>query len=194
MLIGYARVSTRNQNLDLQRDALKKAGCRRIFTDTASRSKAERPGLADALSHAREGDTLIVWQLDRLSRSLKELIATVTELEQRGVGFRSVQEAMDTTTAGGKLIFHVFGSLAEFERAVIRERTRAGLHAARIRGHQGGRPRKLKGKQLALAASLMNDAKNNPGDLARTFGVSRTTLYRYWKEARGSNATGTDTP
>src|SRR6476661_2635842 len=127
MLIGYARVSTTDQTLALQQDALADAGCEKIFTDTASGSLAERPGLAEALNFARSGDTLVVWRLDRLGRSLRHLIDTVTTLEQRGVGFKSLTEAIDTTSSGGKLVFHIFGALAEFERDLIRERTQAGL-------------------------------------------------------------------
>src|SRR5215210_8607800 len=127
MLIGYARVSTEDQNLDLQRDALQKAECEQIYTDRVSGTKAERKGLADALSHLRSGDTLVVWRLDRLGRSLRHLIDTVTTLAERGIGFKSLTESIDTTTSGGKLVFNIFASLAEFEREIIRERTRAGL-------------------------------------------------------------------
>jgi DNA invertase Pin-like site-specific DNA recombinase len=134
MLIGYARVSTHEQNLDLQEDALKAAGCTKVYTDKTSGTKAERPGLERALADVRPGDSLVVWKLDRLGRSLKHLIETVTDLSNRGVGFRSLQEAIDTTTSGGKLIFHVFGALAEFERDIIRERTRASLAGRRMVG------------------------------------------------------------
>src|SRR3954470_19191286 len=143
MLIGYARVSTTDQTLALQQDALTAAGCDQLFTDTASGSLTDRPGLTEALSHLRTGDTLVVWRLDRLGRSLPHLIETVSALSARGVGFRSLQEQIDTTTSGGKLVFHVFGALAEFERDVIRERTNAGLQAARARGVPFGRPRRL---------------------------------------------------
>src|SRR4051812_16404669 len=138
MLIGYARVSTNEQNLDLQRDALQKAGCAQIYTDNISGTKAHRPGLETALSHLRAGDTLVVWRLDRLGRSLRHLIDTVTKLQDKGIGFKSITEAIDTTTSGGKLVFHLFGALAEFEREIIRERTNAGLTAARQRGRKGG--------------------------------------------------------
>jgi DNA invertase Pin-like site-specific DNA recombinase len=134
MLIGYARVSTLDQHLHLQEDALKKAGCERIFTDTASGAKSERPGLSQVLDALRSGDTLVVWKLDRLGRSLKHLVETVQALSEKEVGFRSLQESIDTTTSGGKLIFHIFAALAEFERDIIRERTNAGLAAARARG------------------------------------------------------------
>ena len=138
MLIGYARVSTADQTLALQQDALTKAGCDQIFTDTASGAISERTGLEQALSHLRPGDTLVVWRLDRLGRSLRHLIDTITGLEARGIGFRSITEAIDTTTSGGKLIFHIFGALAEFERDIIRERTQAGLSAARARADAAG--------------------------------------------------------
>src|SRR5437867_1277944 len=143
MLIGYARVSTNEQNLDLQRDALRKAGVRskNIFTDKITGTKAERPGLAEALSHLREGDTLVVWRLDRLGRSLKHLIETVTALHAQGVAFQSITENIDTSNPTGKLVFHIFGALAEFERSIIRERTIAGVSAARARGRKGGRPK-----------------------------------------------------
>lgn len=137
MNIGYARVSTLDQTLALQRDALAKAECNRVFTDTMSGTSSERPGLAEALDYVRAGDVLVVWKLDRLGRSLKYLIETINQLNERGIGFRSLTEQIDTTTPGGKLIFHLFGSLAEFERDLIRERTQAGLAAARARGRQG---------------------------------------------------------
>jgi DNA invertase Pin-like site-specific DNA recombinase len=154
MLIGYARVSTQEQTLNLQQDALQKAGCTRIFTDTASGAKAERKGLETALNYVRKGDTLVVWRLDRLGRSLPHLIATMTMLEERGIGFKSLTENIDTTTSGGKLIFHIFGALAEFERNLIRERTNAGLMAARARGKRGGRPKALTGRQRSIALDL----------------------------------------
>src|SRR5689334_1771038 len=166
MLIGYARVSTQEQTLDLQQDALQKIGCTKIFNDTASGAKAERKGLEEALAYVREGDTLVVWRLDRLGRSLKHLIDTITILNNRNIGFKSITENIDTTTSGGKLIFHIFGALAEFERDIIRERTNAGLQAARARGRLGGRP-KVKTldtpKKVALAQSLYDD-KNNTID------------------------------
>src|SRR5215208_2915808 len=140
MNIGYARVSTHDQTLDLQKDVLEKAGCEKIFTDQVSGTKAERKGLTEALSHLREGDTLVVWRLDRLGRSLRHLIDTITALQERGVGFKSLTENIDTTTSGGRLVFNIFGSLAEFEREIIKERTQAGLEAARSRGRTGGRP------------------------------------------------------
>lgn len=179
MLIGYARVSTTDQTLDLQKDALEKAGCSRIFTDTASGAKAERTGLDEALSHLREGDTLVVWRLDRLGRSLRHLIETITKLANRGIGFKSITEAIDTTTSGGKLIFHIFGALAEFERDIIRERTQAGLTAARARGRNGGRPKALTPKKAQQLLTLYNDKTNTIDEICRTLNISRATLYRY---------------
>jgi DNA invertase Pin-like site-specific DNA recombinase len=179
MLIGYARVSTQEQTLNLQRDALQKAGCSKIFTDTASGAKTERKGLEEALTYVRKGDTLVVWRLDRLGRSLPHLITTMTALENRGIGFKSLTENIDTTTSGGKLIFHIFGALAEFERNLIRERTNAGLSAARARGRIGGRPKALTGRQLNIAQALYDDPKNPIADICRTFKISKVTLYRY---------------
>jgi DNA invertase Pin-like site-specific DNA recombinase len=181
MLIGYARVSTTDQTLDLQKDALEKAGCERIFTDTASGAKAERIGLDEALSHLREGDTLVVWRLDRLGRSLNHLIETITKLNNRGIGFKSITESIDTTTSGGKLIFHIFGALAEFERDIIRERTQAGLTAARARGRRGGRPKSLTPKKAQIAEALYKDKNNTIDEICRTLNVSRATFYRYIK-------------
>jgi DNA invertase Pin-like site-specific DNA recombinase len=186
MLVGYARVSTTEQHLDLQRDALSQAGCGRVFTDTASGAAAERPGLAQALNYLRAGDVLAVWKLDRLGRSLKDLIDIVTTLEHRGIGFKSLQESMDTTTPGGKLIFHVFAALAEFERGVIRERTQAGLTAARARGRHGGRRYKLSQKGKELAVTMLADPKNRIDEICATVGISRATLYRYAKAAKGA--------
>src|SRR3954453_12605923 len=179
MLIGYARVSTNDQTLALQQDALTAAGCDPLFTDTVSGSVTERPGLTQALSHLRAGDTLVVWRLDRLGRSLRHLIDTVGALSARGIGFRSLQEQIDTTTSGGKLVFHVFGALAEFERDLIRERTQAGLTAARARGRVGGRPRRLSPKQVGHLRALAADKDNKVSEICQTFGISRKTFYRY---------------
>ncbi len=184
MLVGYARVSTSDQTLNLQKDALEKIGCSKIFTDTASGTKAERIGLAEALSYVREGDTLVVWRLDRLGRSLKHLIETITKLSSRKIGFKSVTENIDTTTSGGKLIFHIFGALAEFERDIIRERTNAGLQAARARGRLGGRPKAKTldtPKKVALAQSLYDNKNNTILEICKTLNISRATLYRYIK-------------
>src|SRR3954468_1305082 len=179
MLIGYARVSTLDQNLALQQDALSAAGCEHIYSDTVSGSVTDRPGLSLALSHLRTGDTLVVWRLDRLGRSLPHLIETVRNLQERGVGFRPLQEQIDTTTSGGKLVFHVFGALAEFERDLIRERTHAGLQAARARGRLFGRPKILSPQQVKQLQSVAKDERNTVGEICQTLGISRATFYRY---------------
>ncbi len=176
--IGYARVSTLDQNMALQRDALAKANCDRVFEDTASGAKADRPGLAEALSHLRKGDTLVVWKLDRLGRSLKNLIEVTQDLEKKGIGLRSLQEQIDTTTPGGKLVFHVFGALAEFERDLVRERTNAGLVAARARGRVGGRKPVLTGKKAETALALYRSRTMPVAEICKTLGVGRTSLYR----------------
>ena len=178
MKIGYARISTHEQKLNLQIDALEKAGCEKIFNDTASGAKDNRIGLLEAVEFCRAGDSLVVWKLDRLGRSLKHLIETINRLHQKKVGFVSLQENIDTTTSGGKLIFHVFGALAEFEREIIRERTRAGLSSARSRGRLGGRPKALTARQIAMAKKLLADPHNRVGDICEQFKVSRSTLYR----------------
>ena len=189
MLIGYARVSTHEQTLDLQLDALKQLGCAedRIYTDKISSAKADRPGLKQALDQLRVGDTLVVWRLDRLGRSLQELISLVNTIHAKGAGFKSLQENMDTTTSGGKLVFHFFGALAEFERDVIRERTRAGLQAARARGRKGGRPKlgsdSAKLKKIEMAKALYADSNHSIEDICRTLHISRATLFRYVKAA-----------
>ena len=179
MHIGYARVSTEDQHLHLQIDALKKAGCEKIFTDEMSGAKSERPGLREALSFVRQGDTLVVWRLDRLGRSLKDLIDRVEELKGRQVQFRSLNENIDTSSSGGKFMFHIFSALAEFERDLIRERTMAGLMAARARGRLGGRPKIMPTEKIKMAASLMKDPSLSVKDICRNLGISRTTLYRY---------------
>lgn len=175
MIIGYARVSTIEQSLDLQVDALKKAGCGKVYEDVASGAQASRPGLAEAMQYLRAGDTLVVWRLDRVGRSLSHLIESIRDLSERGIGFWSLQERIDTTTSGGKLIFHVFGALAEFERDIIRDRTHAGLAAAR----QRRRPRALDSKKLALVRSLYADPGNKPREICEALKISRATLYRY---------------
>jgi DNA invertase Pin-like site-specific DNA recombinase len=182
MLIGYARVSTQDQTLNLQKDALEKIGCTKIFTDTASGATVERKGLEEALSLLREGDTLVVWRLDRLGRTLKHLIETVTDLNSRKIGFKSITENIDTTTSGGKLIFHIFGALAEFERDIIRERTLAGLQAARARGRIGGRRKALYPKKASMAQALYSDKTNAIADICKTLNISRATLYRYIRQ------------
>jgi DNA invertase Pin-like site-specific DNA recombinase len=183
MEIGYARVSTGEQILDLQVDALTQAGCGKVYHETASGAKADRPVLADVLGYLRPGDTLVVWRLDRLGRSLQHLIETVAQLAAREIGFKSLTEQIDTTTSGGKLVFHVFGALAEFERDLIRERTHAGLAAARARGRVGGRPKKLaEAKQVALARALYEGGQTDIATICRTLGISRATLYRALKD------------
>ena len=186
MLIGYARVSTQDQHLDLQTDALEKAGCIKVFTDIASGAKTERNGLKEALAYLREGDILTVWKLDRLGRSLKHLIEVVNSLSEVNIGFQSLQEKIDTTTSGGKLIFHIFASLAEFERDLIRERTNAGLKAARTRGRMGGRPKAMDAKKIFMAKSLANDSNVSIKNICETLNVSRATLYRYLKKSNES--------
>jgi len=186
MLIGYARVSTSEQNLDLQLDALKKAGCEKIYEDVASGSKTERKGLNNILSYVRTGDTLVVWKLDRLGRSLRHLITVVNRMNESGVFFMSLQENIDTTTPGGKMIFHVFGALAEFERDIIRERTLAGLAAARARGRKGGRPKKITKEMLASAGELLADNKRSVREVAKILHISPTSVYRYLREKPAS--------
>ena len=184
MLIGYARVSTVDQNLALQRDALTEAGCTKIFTEHMSGAVTERPALHDALEFARSGDTLIVWKLDRLARSMKQLIETVETLRLRGIGFRSQTEALDTTTAQGRLVFHMFGALAEFERSLIRERTQAGLAAARRAGRTGGRPPKLTDDDIEAAkAMLANSRHRRHPDRASPRRVSSYALSLYPRRA-----------
>jgi DNA invertase Pin-like site-specific DNA recombinase len=168
----------------LQKDALEKIGCTKIYSDVVSGSKAERKGLQEALEYVREGDTLVIWRLDRLGRSLKHLIEIITKLNNRKVGFQSITENIDTTTSGGKLVFHIFGALAEFERDIIKDRTKAGLSAARARGRLGGRPKAKMldtPKKVALAQSLYENRNNTIDEICKTLNVSRATLYRYIK-------------
>lgn len=186
MLVGYARVSTHDQDPALQLDALEKAGCERVFTETASGAQRDRPELKAALDYMRPGDTLVVWRLDRLARSMKQLIETVEGLENREVGFRSITESIDTTTSGGKLVFHIFGALAEFERTIIQERTRAGLAAARARGRTGGRPPVLDEKDKAAAIALLRDPEIPVKEVARRLGISLAALYHHFPGGRGA--------
>jgi DNA invertase Pin-like site-specific DNA recombinase len=179
MRIGYARVSTDDQTLDLQRDALERAKCRRIYEEHASGKNTTRPELEEAcLKSLRAGDTLVVWRLDRLGRSLGNLIQLTNELQSRRIDLESLTEKLDTGSPTGKLVFHVFAALAEFERNLIRERTLAGLKAARARGRQGGRPRKLQPKELKTIRALLKTAEVSVQEIAARFGVSRSTLYR----------------
>ena len=169
-LLGYARVSTNDQQPHLQVDALERAGCYRVFTETASGARTDRPTLAQVLDQLRPGDTLVVWKLDRLGRSLRHLVDTVTGLADRGIGFRSLQEAIDTTTPGGKLVFHVFAALAEFERDLIRERTSAGLAAARARGRHGGRPPVMTAHKLQVAQEMYRSGQYTVTAIAEAAG------------------------
>ena len=177
-LLGYARVSTSEQNPDLQVDELTAAGCWKVWVEHASGSLAKRPKLDEVLEQLRPGDTLVVWRLDRLGRSLRHLIDVVTTLDERGVGFRSLRESIDTTTAGGRLVFHLFGSLAQFEREIIRDRTMAGLTAARARGRVGGRPSKLSVEQRAQARKMYDEQDLTVEQIGKVLGVSRTSIYR----------------
>ncbi len=177
-LLGYARVSTTEQNPDLQVDELTAAGCWRVWTDHASGVLDRRPQLDAVLEQLRPGDTLVVWRLDRLGRSLRHLIAMVSELDERGVGFRSLRESIDTTTAGGRLVFHLFGALAQFEREIIRDRTMAGLTAARARGRVGGRPSKLSAEQRRQARKMYDERELTVEQIGKVLGVSRTSIYR----------------
>lgn len=181
MKIGYARISTDDQRLNLQRDALHAAGCERVFTDTASGARADRKGLSDALDFARAGDVLVVWRLDRLGRSLKELVTLVEQLKAAGVGLESLMEKIDTTTASGELIFHVFGAIAQFERRLIVERTKAGLSAARARGRAGGRPPVSQETIESLHALVR--AGRSPAEVCRALKIGRTTFYKYSPES-----------
>lgn len=187
MLVGYARVSTHDQNFDLQLDALKRSGCEKIFQDAASGAKVERKGLGEALDYAREGDTLVVWRLDRLGRSLGPLIELMNTLQGRKIGFKSIVEAIDTTTPMGQFFFQVTGAFAELERNVIRERTRAGLEAARARGRTGGRPRLLDDEGLAMALELYGSNKTQVSSIAKRLGVGKRTLYRYLERSKATD-------
>lgn len=184
MLVGYARVSTSQQDTALQIDALKAAGCERIFEETASGAQRDRPQLKAALEFARPGDVLCTYRLDRVARSLRQLIETVEDLEARSIGFKSLNEQIDTTSAGGKLVFHIFGALAEFERSLIRSRTMAGLEAARARGRVGGRPKALDDDKLAVAKTLLANSDMTVAAVAKQIGTSPATLYRYLPAAR----------
>lgn len=180
--IGYARVSTVDQDLAPQLDILHARGCEPVYFEHASGKTADRPELANAMKALRAGDTLVVWRLDRLGRSLPDLVATINELAQRGIAFESITETIDTTTAAGKLVFNIFASLAEFERHLISERTRAGLAAGRARGRMGGRPPALTSKQLREARLLLSDPSATVTEVAERYEVSRTTLYKGLRE------------
>ncbi len=178
MLIGYARVSTRDQNLELQQEALVKAGCQKIFEDQVSGTRVDRPGLSKALEMLREHDTLVVWKLDRLGRSVKQLVDLVSELHKRGIQFQSLTDAIDTGTPSGRFFFHVMASLAEMERELIIERTRAGLEVAKQLGRKGGRKPKMTGSKIESAKKLLSSGVP-PKDVAKNLGVSIPTLYRW---------------
>ncbi|MDN7945961.1 recombinase family protein [Burkholderia multivorans] len=193
-VIGYARVSTFEQTLDLQRDALNAAGAVSIYEDKASGKSADRPELQQCLKALRDGDTLVVWRLDRLGRNLQDLIRIVNELEGRGIRFRSLKESIDTTGPAGKLVFHMFAALAEFERELIRERTLAGLDAARARGKKGGRPESLDAKQQQAVLSMMASRVMSIAEIARQFNVSRSTLYNIQAASRTSAGGAANVP
>src|SRR5207253_11123931 len=179
--VGYASVSTHGEQLALQLDARRKAGSRQVYAEVISGARAERPVLQQALAHLREGDVLMISKLDRLGRSLRHLIEVVSDLAQRGIEFKSLQENLDTTTSSGKLVFHMFGALAEFERDLIRERTHAGLTAARARGRLGGRPKALTAQQVKQLQTLGKDDRNTVAEICQPLGISRPTFYRYVK-------------
>ncbi len=193
-LVGYARVSTRDQTVALQLDALNAARCGRVFEETASGAQRDRPQLAAALDYMRAGDTLVVWKLDRLARSTKQLIETVEELARCGIGFRCLTQDIDTTTAGGRLVFTIFSAIAEFERGIIQERTRAGLDAARARVRRGGRPPALKPRDLKEARALLRDPEITVEEVAARLKVSPSTLYRHLPGGRGAVADTTAEP
>lgn len=186
MLIGYARVSSLEQNLDLQVDALKKAGCDRIFEEKVSGVRDERPQLAEAMGYLREGDTLVVWRLDRLGRSLLNLIKLVNEIQGKGIGFKSLVEQIDTTTPTGTFFFHVTGAFAQLERSIIIERTRAGLIAARARGRMGGRPRAFDDETFEMALKLYKDKTRPVGDICSKLGINKRTFYTHLKRSQVS--------
>lgn len=182
MKIGYARVSTKEQNLDLQKDALEKEGCEKVFCEKISGKTSNRPQLQTMIGQLRKGDIVIVWKLDRLGRSLRDLVNLVAKFEMLGVGFKSLQDNIDTTTPTGKLTFHLFAALAEFERDIISSRTKAGLEAARVRGKQGGRPKGLSKKaqdKARLAESLYTEKKRSVTEICEHLDISKPTLYRY---------------
>ena len=179
--IGYARVSTNDQDLSLQLDALEKEGCIKIYSEKISGASEARPELQNAIAYLRAGDTLVVWRLDRLARSLKDLISLVNSLGEKGIHFKSITENIETNSINGRLVFHIFAALAEFERDLIRSRTQAGLEAARARGRKGGRPNLLNDQQKEKLQKLIKDSSLTPIELQKMFGVTRSTLYRYAK-------------
>jgi len=197
MRIGYARVSTADQNLDLQRNALLAAGCQRIVEESGGGAAADRPGLTRLMDVVRQGDAVVVWRLDRLGRSLSHLIALTREIEARGAALVSLTESLDTASPGGRLVFHVFAALAEFERGLIRERTMAGLAAARARGRVGGRPKRLDAARRAMAVALYRERRLPVAEICRLYCISKPTLYAYVreeKEAPGGGARPAEQP
>jgi len=187
MLVGYARISTVDQNFDLQLDALDKVGCEKVFQDTASGSLSNRKILNEALEYLRPGDTLVVWRLDRLGRSLKKLIELTNVMKDRGVGFKSIIESIDTTTPTGQFFFHITGAFAELERNLIRERTQAGLQAARSRGRNGGRPKAIDAKTFEIALQLYNEKNISVGDICKKLGIVKRTFYRHLENYNKNN-------
>jgi DNA invertase Pin-like site-specific DNA recombinase len=192
MKIGYARVSTQEQDLALQLDALAKEGCEKIFQEKASGAQRDRPELKAALAYMRKGDTVVVWKIDRLARSMKQLIETIESFQDRGIGLKSLQDPIDTSSPSGKLVFHIFAALAEFERGVIRERTTAGLKAARERGRVGGRPSALSAQDLQAAKAMLKDSDITVAAVARRLNVAASTLYRHIPHARSASLDGAD--
>lgn len=186
MLVGYARVSTTDQSLDMQLDALKEAGCEKIFMEKASGAKRDRPELMKALEYMREGDTLVVWKFDRLARSLKQLVETMDMLDSRGMGFVSLTQKIDTTTPGGKLVFNIFASIAEFEREIIRERTMCGLAAARKNGRVPGRPKVISDNKVDALRKMMESTDLSISEICRQMNVSRPTFYSFFPGGRSS--------
>jgi DNA invertase Pin-like site-specific DNA recombinase len=187
MLIGYARVSTQDQNLDLQVEALNKIGCEKIFEEIVSGIKTDRQNLNEALSYLRPGDSLVVWRLDRLGRTLKQLIELINTLKERGIGFMSITEAIDTTTPTGQFFFHITAAFAELERDLIRERTKAGLASARARGRKGGRPKAIDSEAFQMALILYNEKKTTVANISKQFNISKRTFYRYLEDYRKKN-------
>jgi DNA invertase Pin-like site-specific DNA recombinase len=195
MKIGYARVSTADQVLTFQIEALKQAGCERIYSDIASGANTDRPGFGQALDYMREGDVLVVWRLDRMGRSLIHLIDIMSLLEERGIGFLSLKESMDTTTSGGRMIFRIFGAFAQFERDLISERTLAGLQAARAQGRRGGRPKALNDDQIQEAYQLYDDREYTVKQICEMLGISKPTLYSYLRlREQASNKNSSPNP
>lgn len=186
MNVGYARVSRSDQNLDLQEDALRDAGCEEVIVDKVSGTVANRPGLLRIKDILRAGDTLVVWRLDRLGRSLRDLIDWMNYLDEHDIGLRSLNDAVDTRSPGGKLVFHIFGAMAEFERNLIEERTKAGLAAARVRGKKGGRPKALRSNKRQVAVELYEQKKHSVSQICEMMSISKPTLYSYVREHTAS--------